>query len=166
MLQLSRTSQASETQNGRRGTSPWCEYIQFLSPVSLPTCWRESEIDSLMGTSLFDATIAKLKSLNKEFERFRSITQDLEWCQQAWWDDDDITFKDWVLVDAWYRSRVLELPNQGSCMVPVLDFCNHATNANARYEVTSEGDVTLLLIAPETLEDGAEICIKYVFSDI
>jgi len=47
-------------------------------------------------------------------------------------------------------------------MVPVLDFCNHATNANARYEMNSNGDVILLLI--DIIEDGAEICIKYVFS--
>lgn len=143
----------------RIGTkSPWTEYVQFLSPVPLPTCWSENKLLFLEGTSLTTATTAKLGSLEREFEHFRSVTLKIDWCRTIWWDDNNLTFQEWLLVDAWYRSRVLELPNLGPSMVPILDFCNHSMEANARYDVDVDGNVNLTL--NENAKDSQEITIK------
>jgi hypothetical protein len=46
-------------------------------------------------------------------------------------------------------------------MVPCLDLVNHATNANASYEQTSNSDVVLLLRPSQKLETSEEISISY-----
>ena len=46
-------------------------------------------------------------------------------------------------------------------MVPVLDMANHATDANAYYEKSKNGDIVLLLRPDEKVEAGKEITISY-----
>jgi hypothetical protein len=46
-------------------------------------------------------------------------------------------------------------------MVPCLDIVNHARDANAYYEQTSNGDAVLLLRPNEKAESGEEITISY-----
>jgi hypothetical protein len=68
---------------------------------------------------------------------------------------------DYVLVDAWYRSRSLELPNSGESMIPCLDMVNHSNEGVAFYEETTDNDVALLLHHGVKLEAGSEVTISY-----
>ncbi|KAI5793109.1 hypothetical protein EDC01DRAFT_655210 [Geopyxis carbonaria] len=143
----------------------WSEYVKFLpTDILLPTTWSEDERKLLTGTSLEVAVMAKLSALNSEFAAFRNATEMLPWAQNAWWDDDVLTLKDWVLADAWYRSRVLQLPKLGKSMVPVLDFANHRSvkTANAFYSV-DENDEGAILVQREgaVLQKDDEVTIDY-----
>ena len=104
---------------------------------------------------------AKASALLREFESLREKTAGISWCSKSWWEDESLIFFDWVLLDAWYRSRSLELPNAGESMVPCLDMANHAASANAYYEQNSDNSVTLLLRPDIVLDTAAEITISY-----
>lgn len=67
----------------------------------------------------------------------------------------------WALLDAWYRSRCLELPRAGLSMVPCLDLANHSDEPNAYYDETSGGDAALLLRPGCATGAGVEVCISY-----
>ena len=96
-----------------------------------------------------------------EFDRLLEKTAEISWCQKCWWEDETLKFSDWLLVDAWYRSRSLELPKAGESMVPCLDMANHSCEPNGYYEQTSNGNVVLLLRPDVTLDSGSEITISY-----
>ena len=64
-------------------------------------------------------------------------------------------------MDAWYRSRCLELPNSGESLVPCLDMANHSLEANAYYEETHDTGVSLILRPGVKLESGVEVTISY-----
>lgn len=66
-------------------------------------------------------------------------------------------------MDAWYRSRCLELPHSGEAMVPCLDMANHAGEPNAYYDFdpSSGYGVQLLLRGDMDVEPGEEITISY-----
>lgn len=68
---------------------------------------------------------------------------------------------DYVLVDAWYRSRSLELPNSGESMIPCLDMVNHSNEASAFYEEVANNDVALFLRQGVKLDAGSEVTISY-----
>ena len=72
-----------------------------------------------------------------------------------------LTKKDWIVVDAWYRSRTLEIPGSGTAMVPIIDMINHSAKPTAYYDTTEEGDVVLLLKADAKVRQGDEITISY-----
>jgi hypothetical protein len=52
-----------------------------------------------------------------------------------------------MLVDAMYRSRALEFPGAGDCMMPCVDMANHASGeaTAALYETDENGNGLLLL---------------------
>ena len=129
----------------------------------LPTFWSDEEHKLLVGTSLAPAMGAKMTSLYREFELLRSSTSDIPWCQDVWWDEDDgiLTFDDWKQVDAFYRSRALELPGVGDCMVPCVDMCNHASGdqTSALYESDGRGNALLVLRDQTVVREGEEITI-------
>ena len=68
---------------------------------------------------------------------------------------------DWALVDAWYRSRCLELPSTGDAMVPSIDMVNHSNEPDAYYDEDSDGDVAILLRPGFTVASGDEVTISY-----
>jgi hypothetical protein len=100
-------------------------------------------------------------ALSREFETLREKTADISWCQNCWWDSEGLEFSDYVLVDAWYRSRCLELPNAGESMIPCLDMVNHSNEANAFYEETADNSVVLLLQHGLKVDAGSEVTISY-----
>lgn len=102
-----------------------------------------------------------MAALLREFETLREKTVELSWCQKCWWEHDTLAFSDWILVDAWYRSRCLELPEAGEALVPCLDMVNHSSAPNAYYQQTSDNSVSLLLRPDVNLEKGSEITISY-----
>jgi hypothetical protein len=129
----------------------------------LPTFWIEPERDLLIGTSLKPAVEAKLKSLQKEYDNFRTATEKIPWCEQYWWDEDDglLSLDDWMQVDAMYRSRALEFPGIGDSMVPCIDMANHAADAAtaALYETDEQGNGILLLRDGFNVKQGEEVTI-------
>jgi hypothetical protein len=102
-----------------------------------------------------------MSALLREYENLREKTVGIPWCYKCWWENETLDFPDWVLLDAWYRSRSLELPKAGESMVPCLDLANHSFSANAYYEQNSNDSVTLLLRPDMRLEVGVEVTISY-----
>jgi hypothetical protein len=138
-------------------------YIKFLPQEELPTFWNDDERELLAGTTLKPAVDAKLKSLQKEYDRLRSLTEKVPWCAKIWWDEDSglLTFDDFAQVDAMYRSRALEYPGIGEAMVPCLDMANHTAGqaTAAVYETDNRGDAILLLRDGKVLDAGSEVTI-------
>ncbi|KAF1849307.1 SET domain-containing protein [Cucurbitaria berberidis CBS 394.84] len=145
--------------------NPLTEYIKFLPDELLPTFWTEEEQDLLTGTTLKPAVRAKLNSLLREFETLRTATESIEWCAKYWWDEDTgmVTFEDWMRIDAMYRSRALEFPGAGDCMMPCVDMANHASGdaTAALYETDDDGNGLLLLREGKKIAPGGEITITY-----
>jgi len=146
--------------------NPHTDYVKLLpESVLLPTFYTDEEKDLLVGTSLEAAIDQKLRSLENEFEELREFTQNIPWCQEFWWDEDSgrLTFEDWMLVDALYRSRALDLPGAGHAMVPCMDMANHASgnDVTALYEIDEDGCAILQRRPGRELANGEEVTITY-----
>lgn len=145
--------------------NPWTGYVQFLpEQFTLPTFYRDGELEILQGTSLKPALETKLDALEREFEQLRELTINIPWCKVNWWDGEvgKLTFHDWKTVDAMYRSRALELPGPKHVMMPCVDMANHAsgTETAALYEIDVHGNVVLQLREGQSLKEGDEITIS------
>lgn len=127
----------------------------------MPTLWKESERILLQGTSLEPALNAKMMALAREFDEMREKSSNIAYWNAAFWDSHVVHLTDWYLVDAWYRSRVLELPNSGPSLVPCIDMANHSKDANAYYEENSKDEAILLLRPGSTVKEGDEVTISY-----
>jgi hypothetical protein len=70
---------------------------------------------------------------------------------------------DWKQVDAMYRSRALDYPEIGHCMVPLVDLANHAAGeiTAAVYEKDEDGNAVLLLRPGKAVREGEEVTISY-----
>jgi hypothetical protein len=138
---------------------------------------------------LVPAVAAKSRKLMNEYEALRSCTKSIRWLAEVWWgqtapiadnnlladldtepepDDDEpttpsVTFEDWILLDAIYRSRSMEWPGQGEALVPAIDMANHHVPASAAFQVQDNGDGVLIVKddGMQHLETGAEIFISY-----
>ncbi|KAK3378072.1 hypothetical protein B0H63DRAFT_235563 [Podospora didyma] len=142
--------------------NPWTEYIQFLpETVLVPSLWTEDERFLLRGTSLESAVNAKLSALVAEFDTIREISSDIPCWNEILWESETLSFRDWILLDALYRSRCLELPKSGESMVPCIDMINHSACPTAYYDENSEDEVTLLLRPGASISKGEEIFISY-----
>ncbi|KAF4786032.1 putative SET domain-containing protein [Colletotrichum scovillei] len=143
-------------------STPWTEYVKYLPPqVPVTTLWTEQEREMLNGTSLESATAAKIVALTDEFDELREISATLPFWNELFWESDKVSLIDWVRVDAWFRSRCLELPKSGEAMVPVLDLANHSSKANAYYEENDKDEVVLLLRPGCRVSSGDEMTISY-----
>ncbi|ORY13189.1 hypothetical protein BCR34DRAFT_562559 [Clohesyomyces aquaticus] len=145
--------------------NPLNEYIKFLPDELLPTFWTEEEQELLVGTTLRPAIRAKLNSLLREYETIRTGTEHIPWCAKYWWDEEEgqLTFEDWMRLDAMYRSRALEFPGVGDCMVPCVDMANHASGdaTAALYETDNTGNGILLLRKGRNIKADEEVTITY-----
>ncbi|KAL5604917.1 hypothetical protein BROUX41_001753 [Berkeleyomyces rouxiae] len=144
--------------------SPWTEYVKFLpEDIPTPTLWPASHISLLHGTELAEPVQAKLNVLEHEYDRLVEISKDLDFLQDLSFSPAGISLRDWQLADAWYRSRALEIPGLGTCMVPVLDMANHNATANNAYweRDATTNDVILALRPGASVEKGSEIFINY-----
>lgn len=106
-----------------------------------------------------------MNSLYREYEQLQRTTSIIPWCEANWWDSVEglMGFEDWKHVDAMYRSRALEFPRIGDCMVPHIDFANHAAGekTTALYDADSESNGLLLLRQGKCLEPDEEVSITY-----
>ncbi|RYP67156.1 hypothetical protein DL771_007384 [Monosporascus sp. 5C6A] len=75
--------------------------------------------------------------------------------------DESVTVRDWVWLDALYRSRSLELPRSGESLVPCLDLVNHSHQHTAYFEENNDDQVLLLLRNGSHIAPGTEITINY-----
>ncbi|KAI1649069.1 SET domain-containing protein [Daldinia loculata] len=149
-------------QGGLGPSTPWTQYLSLLpSHVPTPTTWTELELSCLKGTSLESAVAAKLTVLTKEFDDLRENLAALSHWNEILSIDESITIRDWILLDALYRSRSLGLPKSGESMVPCLDLVNHSSRANAYFDENSEGEVVLYLRKGCVAPVGSEITIDY-----
>ena len=159
------TSDASGVPTKIGNANPWTEYVKYLpAQFFLPTFWNGSEQELLKGTSLETALAAKLQSLDREFTLLRDATQPLECCRY-WWDPDigGLSFEDWKLVDAMYRSRAMDLPGTGLALVPCMDMANHASGDGccALYETDESFNATLTLLPGQNIKKDDEVTISY-----
>ncbi|KAK8049413.1 hypothetical protein PG994_011143 [Apiospora phragmitis] len=142
--------------------SPWTQYVGLLpSQIPVPTTWAEAERAYLQGTSLESAVSAKLSALTREFDAIKAKSDDLRFWYDNVWAEERVTIHDWVLLDAIYRSRSLELPSSGESMVPCLDLANHSAQATARFEEVTQDQVTIVLRDGVSISKGQEFTIDY-----
>lgn len=127
---------------------------------TLPTFWNMDELKLLAGTTLAPATMSKLKSLRREYDLLCSSAANTRWYSLV---QDHLNFNDWLQVDAMYRSRALEYPGIGHCMVPCIDLANHCSHEGtvAIYEQDSEGNAVLVLRDGKSLQENDEVTISY-----
>ena len=159
------TASSSGTARRIGNAHPWTDYVRFL-PIefSMPTFWTDEECELLQGTSLEPALRTKLKAIDREFAHLRASTEPLECCR-AWWDSEigSLTIKDYLRVDALYRSRAMDLPGTGLALVPCIDMANHGSGnaTNALYETDVHGNAVLVLATGKTVKVGEELLITY-----
>ncbi|EMC99180.1 hypothetical protein BAUCODRAFT_120475 [Baudoinia panamericana UAMH 10762] len=140
--------------------SPFTDYVKSLPSELLPTFWTPAELELLVGTTLAPAMSSKLRSLRREYDLLCERGANTRWYGLV---EDQLTFDDWLQVDAMYRSRALDYPAIGHCMVPCLDLANHAAGEEtvAIYDKDADGNATLLIRNDKTLKEGDEVTISY-----
>jgi hypothetical protein len=114
----------------------------------------------LIGTTLAPATASKLRSLRREWDLVCESAAHTRWHRIA---GSRLDFDDWLQVDAMYRSRALDYPLIGHCMVPCVDLANHAPHEAtiAIYEKDASGNAVLVLRDGKSLKEGDEVTISY-----
>jgi hypothetical protein len=141
---------------------PWTDYLKFLpEDVLVPTQWSTDERKLLDGTSLKAAVTAKLTALTSEFDFVFDKSCNMPFWYSVLWETEPRRVQDWIMLDAWYRSRCLELPRSGVSMVPYLDMVNHSSEPTAYYDEDINDDVVLLLRPGMSIGKGEEITISY-----
>ncbi|KAL1585641.1 hypothetical protein WHR41_06016 [Cladosporium halotolerans] len=140
--------------------SPFTDYVKFLPLENLPTFWTAPELRLLTGTTLLPATTSKLASLRREHALLTTLAASTRWHRLV---GDRLTLDDWLQADAMYRSRALDYPRVGHCMVPCVDLANHAAHEEtvAVYDVDSEGNAVLALRPGKKVRGGEEVTISY-----
>ncbi|TLS27175.1 hypothetical protein PpBr36_04591 [Pyricularia pennisetigena] len=142
-------------------SNPWTQYIEYLPrTVPLPTLWSEDEKQLLRGTSLEAAVQSKLRALENEFDDLLEKAAEIPSWNEVLCEKQVVTVSDYARLDAWYRSRCMELPGSGPTMVPCIDMVNHAATPNASYVKSSDG-VKLCLCSGVSVKKGQEITISY-----
>lgn len=126
----------------------------------LPTFWTATELELLQGTTLAPAVSSKLRSLHREYDMLCESAQHTRWFRAI---SESLKFEDWLRVDVMYRSRALDYPGIGHCMVPCVDLANHCAGEDtiALYEKDADGNACLLLRDEKSVRKGEEITITY-----
>ncbi|KAK4121195.1 SET domain-containing protein [Parathielavia appendiculata] len=154
--------QVNESKEGQH--EPWRQYISVQpSDVPVPTMWSDVEVSLLKGTSLEFTLAAKLVLLAKEFELITVRAQETGFWQEML-SEKRVSLRDWIWLDALFRSRSFELPLSGPSMVPCVDLANHSHENAAYFEQDIEtGTVTMLLRNDKfsTMSVGDEVTISY-----
>jgi len=101
-----------------------------------------------------------MHALEQEFDRIRELSSEIPCWQAMFWDKMTVDLPTWLLLDAWYRSRCLDLPKSGVAMVPCLDMANHSTDPNTHWSETSD-EVVLQLGRGHQISAGDEATINY-----
>ncbi|VVT46403.1 uncharacterized protein SAPINGB_P001196 [Magnusiomyces paraingens] len=174
-----------EILTSRRGgpRDRWTSWVESLPPLremNLPFSWDKDDVESLYGSSIYEAVLSKLEFLkfryNRLFESVELRERISEYVKagpqpqinlEA---DVEVTFQDWLLIESWISSRSLEVLEEPSeeyeenlrlGMVPVVDMCNHdEVGWNSKYELDGETG-SVLLIPTREIKRGEEVTITY-----
>ncbi|GAO47452.1 SET domain-containing protein [Saitoella complicata NRRL Y-17804] len=127
-------------------------YDALPKKIPLPSTWTETEREIIQGTSIANATQPRQFRNKFIHGALRASEFAPSWVK-------NLSLEQYVLADTWYTSRCLD----GSIMVPILDFANHSSKANARWERNEAGDMMLVLRddLAEVVKEGDEITISY-----
>lgn len=158
----------------------WVECLPSISEMNLPISWDRQDIEDLVGTSIYEATLSKINFLKFRYKRFFE-SEKVRTIIGAYVNsgpnpdkkldtNGEITFKEWLLIESWIASRSLEVVDpttleeetKSLCLglVPIVDMCNHSNGANAKYELDSEtGAVSL--VATKPIKKGEQFYINY-----
>lgn len=131
--------------------------------VPVPTLWSDAERSLLIGTSLESTLSAKLALLKREFGLIMTRTADLPFWRELL-SPLAVTLRDWIWLDALFRSRSFNLPFLGESLVPCLDLANHSSRNTAYFQQDSETGAVRLLLRKDrlsTVSIGDEITISY-----
>jgi hypothetical protein len=147
-------------QKNRRTETYINSYVKALPLELLPTFWSPEELQLLVGTTLAPATASKLRSLRREWDLVCESAARTRWHRIC---GSQLGLDDWLQVDAMYRSRALDYPQIGHCMVPCVDLANHVAHEGtiAIYEKDAAGNAVLVLRDGKTLQEGDEVTISY-----
>lgn len=134
--------------------------MKSLPLEDLPTFWCPEELQLLIGTTLAPAVASKFKSLRREYDKLCASASNTRWYGAV---QSHLDFDDWLQVDSMYRSRALDFPEIGHCMVPCVDLANHCAGEDtiAIYEKDDDGNAVLLLREGKTVSEGGEVTITY-----
>lgn len=111
----------------------WKDYTRYLpTSVPLPTTWSETEREWLEGTSLERPLAAKLLSLGREHADAISVTTNAD-LDIFYGGEGELSLAEYIHLDTLVRSRSLEVPGSGTCLVPIIDLANHDDSANAYF---------------------------------
>lgn len=176
-----------EILTSRRGDAPdsdkWLTWVQSLPPVAemnLPISWDRQDLEDLVGTSIYEATLSKINFLKFRYKKFfesetvRNLVADYVKAGSkpdlTMETNTEITFKDWVLIESWIASRSLEVVDTATAesdqkslclgLVPIVDMCNHSYASNAKYELDPE-TCAVSLVATKPISKGEQVFISY-----
>lgn len=158
----------------------WVESLPTLGEMKLPISWDRQDVEDLVGTSIYEATLSKINFLKFRYSSYfesqeiRTIVS--EYVSSGPSPDTsletntEITFQDWLLIESWIASRSLEVIDQSTAgkaelslclgLVPIVDMCNHSNAANAKYELDEKtSDVSL--VATKAIAKGEQVFINY-----
>lgn len=159
----------------------WVESLPALAEMNLPITWDRQDIEDLVGTSIYEATLSKINFLKFRYKRFfeseqvRNLIADYVKTgpnpDVKLDTNTEITFQDWLLIESWIASRSLEVVDTSTLqddmkslclgLVPIVDMCNHSsTTSNAKYELDQETSA-VSLIATKPISKGEQIYINY-----
>lgn len=119
---------------------------------------NEEVVDSLKKLNIAE----KLSTLAKEFDHVRQQSATLPFWNNILWQKNELNLDDWVLVDAWFRSRSMRIQEVGDAMVPAIDMVNHSDQPAAYYDQALINEIELILHS-EAIDwpPGVEITISY-----
>jgi hypothetical protein len=102
-----------------------------------------------------------MTALIAEFDAIQSTSSNIPCWNELLWEHRTISLRDWIQLDALYRSRCLELPRSGESMVPCIDMINHSANPTAYYDENTNDEVILLARPGVNLDERQEVTISY-----
>ncbi|ORY05619.1 SET domain-containing protein [Basidiobolus meristosporus CBS 931.73] len=143
--------------------SPWKAYLDILPKKSTtPVFYTPQARGWLEGTAVGEATEAKIKRLELEYEKFLLILAE----------DTPLSFEEFAWADNMYWSRVISFQSalqsgdagraerdEDCHLVPFIDLCNHSLTPAAHWEITEHG-IDLVQVG-EQLDTDSEIHISY-----
>ena len=123
--------------------------------------WSDAEILLLKATSMEVALAAKLELLSREFALIQTKARDIPFWREIL-ESQHVSIRDWIWLDALFRSRSFDLPLSGESMVPCLDLANHSAESTAYFHQDVVTHTTTLLLRDGcSLSPGAEVTISY-----
>ncbi|KAL9545408.1 hypothetical protein MBANPS3_007164 [Mucor bainieri] len=149
----------------------WKPYMDILPSIDFfKQHHLQFNLHCLQGTSLENATRAKLNKLRRELDDIHHHHQAES--STSWLSKIDMDMYKWA--DCIFWSRVVGIGGafdkdsdaahntSNMVMIPYFDFANHSVDKpNMRWQPTSDGGIDLLPYADMTIKEGDELLLSY-----